>query len=528
MKTSLVILLVIPFALRSQFYQFEVVFKDKDSLTFNLTDPSSFLTPRAIERKNKYDIDVTISDYPITLAYLDSLNQYFDVKSSSKWFNLSTIQTADSLSVDTLLCFSFVKTFKFIGTTGSEFSRNSSISKITAIDYGAAASAIKQVKGDALHDQGYLGNGLTIAVLDAGFAKVNTMSIFSHLFDTEKILGTKSFVKGHSNVYGEDAHGTQVLSVLAGNKENEYVGTAPKANYLLLITEDTRQENLIEEYLWVSGAEFADSMGADIINSSLGYNQFDTKSQNHQYMDMGNQIAMVSKGAKKSAEKGMLVVNSAGNEGETAWKHLLFPADEEMVLSVGAVNDAGNYATFSSSSPQTLSFVKPNVAALGQQVSVSSTDGQYVKENGTSFSCPIIAGLAACLWESLPQSSQGEIKSMIEESGHQYGNPDRLLGYGVPDFSSIIPAGLSNENNSKLIVYPNPSQGNTFTIKNPVRSNFFQILLYDPVGHEINGISLVKLNATATALKIPQLTKGTYFLQITNSSCTVVKQLIIN
>jgi serine protease AprX len=532
LKTLLILFLSISFAVQAQSYQFEVKFKFKDTSKYNTSLPSDFLTTKALARKVKNKAVVGIDDFPITSNYLDSLSKYFSVKSISKWFNLSTVQTNDSLSIDSLKNFSFVGSYKYIGKSRFSLARVSKKVELAAtdeIDYGSASVAINQVKGEELHNNNYLGEGITIAVLDAGFTNANNMDIFAPLLNEERIVAQKNFISPADDVYRSNQHGTQVLSVLAGNKDGEYIGSAPNAYYMLLLTEDVSEENLIEEYFWTQAAEYADSMGADILTSSLGYNTFDTQAMDHLPADIGNSTTMVSQAAKKAVQKGMLVLNSAGNEGNQPWKNLLFPADEELVLTVGGVNSEGQYVNFSSSAPLDLPFVKPNVVAFAEGVSVANSDGTYSNANGTSFSCPIIAGLAACLWQALPEKNHYEIKELIEQSSHQYDQPDRQMGYGIPNFSQAIEQlVLNGELSQSPTLFPNPTNQSQISLKHSIQIKIISVRLFDVAGKELNVLSFKTNNANCTDILLSILSQGTYFLTFSTESGLFQKQLIVN
>jgi len=531
LKTPTLLLFILAFncSVFAQSYQFEVILKDKDTLLYKTSTPSDFLTSKSILRKSQHLVNVTIEDFPVSLNYLDSLNKYFAVKAISKWFNLSVVQTNDSMSIDTLKKFPFVESFKFIGKSGFSVTRVSAQTASNEIDYGSASTGINQVQGEHLHDNNYLGEGVTIAVLDAGFSNVNTMDIFDSLYIENRILHQKNFIFPSNDIYELNTHGTQVLSILAGNKEGEYVGSAPKAKYIILITEDAREENLIEEYIWINGAEYADSLGTDIITSSLGYNTFDTPEFDHLQSQLGKSTVMISRGAKKASEKGILVITSAGNEGDSPWEDLLFPADEELVLTIGSVNDQGTYSSFSSSSPSGLGFVKPNVVALGEKISTSSESGIYSKADGTSYSCPLITGLAACLWQALPSKSSAEIKEIIEQSAHQYNAPDNFIGYGIPNFSQTIEhAIIIDQRTSQSTLFPNPALNNQVTLKHLPSLEVLKVELYDNTGHELEQVIYYEIDNTLTLTLLPHLLKGSYFLKFNTTLGIIRKQIIVN
>jgi serine protease AprX len=318
------------------------------------------------------------------------------------------------------------------------------------------------LNGDALHEMGYRGQGKVIAVLDGGFYHVNTLAVFDSLWQNNQILGTRDFVNGGEVAFDGATHGTMVLSLMGANYSGQLIGTAPKASYWLFISEDVNSEYIVEEYNWVSAAEFADSVGADVINSSLGYTEFDDPVQNHTYANMDGNTCPSTIGADMAAKKGILVCNSLGNSGPEPWYYLGAPSDGDSVLGIGAVDSEGNYAWFSSHGPSYDGRVKPDVAAQGANpFFVDPYTGEISNSgSGTSFSSPIMAGAATCLWQANPSFNNMQIADAIRRSASQYTSPDDLLGYGIPDFllaNSILTVvdGPVAEN-STMKIYPNP------------------------------------------------------------------------
>lgn len=465
-----------------------VRFTDKDNSPYSVNKPGEFLSQRAIDRRIREGIDITEQDLPVNPAYIDSVSGVgVKILNTSKWFNAVTIKTTDTSKLEKIFSLSFVKDIQNVGkeskggtdnkmetVTNDDYiqdasdlagltsqSWNYSSQSITALNYGYSCLQIDMLGGTMLHDQGYLGDGLIIAVLDAGFYKADQVDIFDSLWINGRILGTKDFVNPGGNVFTEHHHGMNVLSVLAANKPGFLIGTAPHAKYWLLRSEDTGSEYLIEEYNWVSAAEFADSAGVDIINSSLGYSQFWDSSQDYTYKDMDGKTAPSTIGADIAVSKGILVVNSAGNQGSSQWKYITAPSDGFNVLCVGAVNSEREYALFSSKGPSYDGRIKPNVSAMGQGTAISTSDGNIVNGNGTSFSSPLITGMAACLWQTGPDFSVYKVIDAIEKSCNRYSNPDTLLGYGIPDFT-LAKTILSNPNINDfddynvIDVFPNP------------------------------------------------------------------------
>ena len=419
-----------------------IAFTDKNSSPYSVSRPGEFLTQRAVGRREKQGIAIVENDIPVNQHYVDAIKKFnVGILTRSKWFNGVTVLCPDPAIIDSILLLPFVKRIEkdvFFNNVTNYISNNKFISEevshepfmqdvipqVTvnnvnqAFNYGASFRQIHMLRGDSLHKMGYRGEGMVIAILDAGFYHADNLRAFDSLITNNQILGTKDFVYPGNNVYNEYEHGMEVLSCMGANLPGELIGTAPKASYWLLRSEDYYSENLIEEYNWVAAAEFADSAGADIINSSLGYTHFDNVAVSHTCNDMDGNTTPVTKGANMACGKGMIVVNSAGNYGGSAWKCLSAPADGYGALAVAAVDSNGIRASFSSTG-EAAHRIKPNVAAMGQAVVVSSTIGTITHSSGTSFSCPIIAGLAACLWQAAPGWSNNSILRAIELSGSQ-------------------------------------------------------------------------------------------------------------
>jgi serine protease AprX len=449
-------------------YKYWIQFTDKNNSPYSLEHPADYLSDRAIERRLKQGIPITENDLPVNPEYIDSLiNLGLRVLNKSKWFNAVTVQTSDSLLIDTISKIDFVKTFENVASLTkkkSSFEKFKEVYNLYIRDkdsysYGPSATQITMLNGHVLHESGFRGEGIHIAVIDAGFNSVHILPAFDSLWLNNQILGTRDFVDSDNEVFDAHQHGMVVLSIMGGNLPYQLIGTAPKAMFWLLRSEDTGSEFLVEEDNWITAAEFADSAGVDLINTSLGYSTFDDTTQNHSYSDMDGETARISIGAEIAASKGIIVVVSAGNEGENSWHYITAPADARNILAVGAVDSLGQYALFSSTGPSFDDRIKPNVSAMGQGTVVQIFSGGISLCNGTSCSAPIITGLAACLWQAKPSATNIEIIRAIEKSSHQYYSPDSLLGYGLPDFSLAM-AILKIPTQGKTIeltkIYPNP------------------------------------------------------------------------
>jgi len=317
------------------------------------------------------------------------------------------------------------------------------------------------LNGHILHNQGFHGQGMVIAVLDGGFSNTDINPAFDSLWQNNQILGTWDFVINGPVEFNKHSHGSQVLSTMGANIPGSLVGTAPKASFYLLRTEDGASEFLIEEDHWVSGAEFADSVGADLITSSLSYTTFTNPSMDHSYSDLDGNTTRITQGADIAASKGILVITSAANEGNKNWHYIGAPADGDSVLTVGSVDSQGNYSAFSSTGPSYDGRIKPNLTAQGDGTAIAASSGTIIFGTGTSYSTPVISGIAACLWQSNKSLTNMEIIKALESSASQANSPDSLLGYGIPDLSKaffLIQGIDSSAIKSETIIrtFPNP------------------------------------------------------------------------
>ena len=357
------------------------------------------------------------------------------------------------------------KTFFAAEAIGDVYAPKTSPLKQTgSFNYGNGFTQINQINGIPLHDAGFRGQGMVIAILDGGFTDVQTHVAFDSLWLNNQILGNKDFTNPGGNVFSESSHGTSVLSTIGANVPGQLIGTAPKASFWLLRSESVSSEHLIEEYNWVSAAEFADSVGVDIINSSLGYIDFDFPQWTHTYPDMDGTTCVATIGADIASDKGILVVNSAGNSGgDSFFPYIGSPADGFKVFSIGAVDGTGARASFSSIGPTYDGRIKPDVMAMGQGTALANGNNNFTYGNGTSFSSPVMAGMTACLWQSNPNFTNTSIREAIKMSASNATQPNSTFGYGIPDFYQAnsfltsIDTGEQRETNL-MKVAPNPFQ----------------------------------------------------------------------
>lgn len=437
-----------------------VGFSDKKGCGYDLAHPQLYLSARALERRLRQQIDIDSTDLPVVSAYIDSLRRRGCAPMYAlRWPN-GVVVRADSLMASGIAALPFVRVVRLLQRTvkpdaAKQAGQSTGQAHTLAADgYADAHAQIRQLRGDRLHQHGFTGRGCVIAVLDAGFLHADMHPLFDSLRYNGRLLGIRDFIDPDANIYAEDAHGAMVLSTMAALQPGIMVGTAPHAQYWLIRTEDASREDLLEEYSWIAGAELADSVGADIITTSLGYNTFDDTLQNHSYSDLDGHTTPITQGANVAAQKGMLVVVSAGNEGTKPWRHITAPADSPLALTVGAANSKGSVVGFSSRGPTADGRIKPDICAMGEWVAVAGSQQGVRRSNGTSFAAPIAAGLAACLWQAYPHLSPHELIELIRRSATNSAAPDNNQGYGLPNFALAL--GCSDDDKLPISVYPNP------------------------------------------------------------------------
>ena len=527
-----------------------VKFTDKDNSPYSIDNPSEFLTQRALDRRAKYGIEISEQDLPVNPQYLTGVaGTGAHILSPSRWMNGTSFYTTEQTVVDAVYALPYVESVtkmadrpsnkrdKFFDEESfeSDISTEKLAAKANSMDYGFAYNQINQLNGILLHDSGFKGEGMVIAVLDAGYDVVKTQPLFDSLWANNQILGSKDFVNPDSNnVYGWHYHGRMVLSCMGANIEGLMVGTAPHASYWLLRSEDGATENVIEEYNWVSAAEFADSVGADVINSSLGYIDFDNPVFDHTYEDMNGETAVATIGADIAASKGIMVVNSAGNSGQDgSFPWIGSPADGFDVFSIGAVDGSGNRAGFSSIGPTYDGRIKPTVMAQGAGSTVADDNNSVLYGNGTSFSSPIMAGMTACLMQAYPNKTPSEIIESLKEAGDNSQNPDSYNGWGIPDFMSAYSAltiiDTPNDRKRDLIT-PFPSvftNGLRLKVNYEKRGNLL-ISIGDKTGKQIfnQNVEVRKNEIINLSNFVNTLGAGVYFIQVEIDGYTEVEKII--
>ena len=498
-----------------------VYFNDKPSAATFLANPLTMLTQRSLDRRTAQNILLDITDVPVEQAYITQITAAtgITVMAKSKWLNALHIRGTQT-DIQALTGLPFVNSVKFANHSlnpGGRIAQNSnkiqSVNKQYEIEvvynYGGSQNQIEMLNGHLLHQQNFTGQGKIIAVLDSGFTGVNTAAPFQNLITNNQILDGYNFPDRNTNYFSRHNHGTNVLSTMGGFADGQLVGTAPSAQYYLFITEDVNSENPVEESYWVEAAELADYYGVDVINSSLGYFDYDNANYSHQYEDMIGNKTFASRGANMAFNKGIVVVISAGNSGATAEPHIATPADAIGALTIGAVNSTEVYASFSSIGPSFDGRVKPDVCAKGLQATVSNTSGGIVTASGTSFSSPIMAGMVATFWSAVPTLTAQQVVDFIRQSADNYNAPTNQKGYGIPDFQLALTNALNLETveaNQNFVVYPNPAENQiTFQLENKQKGIIY---LYDVLGQNI----LTKeISSSNNSIDIQNLSNGIYY-----------------
>lgn len=536
-KTWIILLVFVSINCQSQqdYDVFWVQFKDKKNSPFSVFKAQEFLSPRALERRQRYGLMIDETDLPVNPLYINTiLKQGFELHSQSKWLNGIAIKRPKAIEpLSSLLALEFVQAVEAIGYSRNVQTATDSMGprdyrksyKQKKSFYGNGKNQIQMLNGHYIHQMGYTGKGMHIAILDGGFSDMRRCPVFDSLWANEQILGTHDFVEGDDFVFESSSHGRNVASCMASKLPGVLVGTAPDASYYLFKTEDVKGELRIEEYNWVAAIEEADRLGVDLVNSSLGYYDFDDDQMDYSYQDLDGQTSAISLAAKMAANKGMLLVSSAGNEGSGTWKKITVPADVDNIMTVGAVSRDGYHARFSSYGIGDKSYIKPNLMARGVLAvvgAVKSYESSY--SNGTSFSAPILAGMTASFWQAFPDLSNAEIIQTLENYADNYNRPDTAYGYGIPDFyasSKALNTAIIEINNS-IHFYRVPvaaGQAPFFVFKNKVEKPL-KLNLETAQGTQLWTNTAATANEAYQKLHIVQipiwndLSAGVYFLNI--------------
>jgi subtilisin family serine protease len=505
-----------------------VFFNNKPEADYYLENPLEMLSQRALDRRENQNIELDFTDVPIHEAYVNQVENAtgISVRAKSKWLNCVHVQGSVT-DIQNLTNLSFVDHIEYANPNAltrenhppqyKPVNKWGPIKSPDDFDYGEAYNQVHMLNVDYLHNQGYTGQGMIIAVIDAGFEQVNTLSGFARIRNNGQILGTYNFVNGSNNVYSGTSsyHGSMVLSTIAGYIEGQFAGTAPDAEFYLFVSEDATAEYILEESLWVEAAEEADRLGVDVVNTSLGYSIFDNPEHSHTYSDMDGETTIISRAAEILSTKGIILCNSAGNSGDNQWHYITAPADADGILTVGAVNGSEDIAYFSSYGPSSDGRIKPDVCAQGQNAIVITGDDSTSPANGTSFSSPIMTGSVASFWQAFPNMTNLEIMQAVRESADRYNNPDDHYGYGIPDFMAAYNTliGIESYSTQHNKLYPNPVS--------PGEKLFFDTPSEIQSVH-INGIQGGLLwesswDTPKNSCKVPELPNGIYWIQMKNT-----------
>lgn len=513
-------------------YFYRVYLKDKGNNTTDKYSVLDLISSRALLRRQKAGIQVPdFKDLPVDRSYLNQISLLgLKLHTTSKWMNTALFKSLLPFDIKKLLDLPFVSDVKIVKTPGKKSTHNNKLDfQIIQTDFPPYDRPLTMINGISIHESGFDGQNVLIAILDGGFTNADNITSLNGLRSRNGIKKTYDFVSNNKSVYNSSAHGTAVLSVLAGSIPGKIDGTAPGSDFLLLKTEDVESEFPCEEDFWAAGAEFADSSGADVISSSLGYFQFDDSTLNYKSSDLDGKTAFVTRAADVAASKGILVVNSAGNERNNAWHFILFPSDGDSVLAVGAVDGNNFISDFSSAGPSADGRIKPDNVAMGVDVPVQTSASSIGRSNGTSFSCPVLSGMAACLIQAVPRALNNDIIEVLHTSADRYNHPDSLYGYGIPD---IVLALTKLQDlyvkipDKGVIISPNPTTGN------------FEIIFRSPP--ETVTVEIISMTGklifrrdfanyagrTIVMTELQHRAQGVYLLRIRDGSEIIVRKII--
>jgi len=513
-------------------YFYRVYFSDKGDNSISGYSASDLLSIRAIARRQKAGISVPdLRDLPVNKSYLDKISLLgLKLHTTSRWMNTALFKSQNPFDLNVLRSLPFISNVKTVKRPGAKGGNGNKLDfQVSQTDFPSYDLPLTMLNGSSMHTAGYDGLNVLIAILDGGFLNSDVISSLAELRNRKGIRVTYDFVKKNKSVYNASTHGTAVLSVLAGSIPGTIEGTAPGADYLLLKTEDVDSEFPCEEDYWAAGAEYADSAGADIISSSLGYFNFDDPAFNYKLSDLDGNTAFITRVADIAASKGILVLNSAGNERNTSWKRIIFPADGDSVEAVGAVDGNKLISDFSSAGPSADRRIKPDNVTMGVSVTVQTSNNITGKASGTSFSCPVLSGFAACLLQAVPQAANNDIITVLHKSADRYTSPDSLNGYGIPNI--LIALDELQKKYIKtpedgILVYPNPTSG-TFKLVFYSSPGNLAIEIISTTGKIIYRKSYDNYpGRTIDIAALQHREEGVYLLRITDPSGIRVRKVI--
>ncbi len=523
--------------------RYVIFLSDKEGTSYSLERPLEFLSPTALERRALQQIPLDSSDLPVNERYVDLLAEAgADIYYTSRWLNAVMVDGDQDAAMYQQM--DFVDRVELIkptratgGGTGGGSAYGGSLAPASTGEQLADAQLLNVLQNemlgiDAMHQAGYTGKGVSVAVLNGGFKGVDTVAYFRHLYENGRIIPGYDFVGNSPNVYRYGQHGTEALSCIAAYQPGVLEAGAYDANIMLCITEESGSEYRVEEYNWLFAAELADSAGIDVISTSLGYTTFDDPSMNYDYEDLDGNTAVITRAVNLAAKKGILCVISAGNEGSGRWRYVSPPADAINVLSVGAVSSSGDRVSFSSFGPTADGRVKPDVSALGLQTVVVNARGDVVRSNGTSFSAPLITGLTAGVWEAFPKETNLEIIERIRLAGNSALAPNNELGYGIPTFSAALLVPTPDEEEireANYRVYPNPIESGKLFIEAKTRDLSFpvEVFVYNSTGQRVMQTRFTSGAFSPTlSLNTSGLGQGVYILHVLSPTASDTMKVI--
>lgn len=513
-----------------------IYFTDKENNGYAVDQPGVFLSERSISRRAWQGLGVDQTDEPVTPSYVDELKAMgVEVRHVSKWLNgLAMVNTSRQL-YEQVVAKSFVDTLPWEPDTdeayfppepeGSRF--EPPVSPPPDFEYGIATEQIRLMDTEVLHQNGYTGGGVWIAILDAGFRNVDNLPSFETMIGEGRLLGTRNYVNDSSVFRLVSNHGMYVLSIMGAEWNGNMMGTAPHASYFLCSTENIFQETRIEEIAWIEAAEYMDSLGFDVFNTSLGYSDFDSTAFDYTYRDMDGRTTFISRAASMTAGKGILTCNSAGNEGNKSWYRITAPADAFDILAVGAVDSAGMIANFSSKGPSYDGRVKPEMVTMGSRTGFQYVNGGLARGSGTSFSSPLMAGSVASLWQAYPGLPAKQLILEIRDTGNRLDNPDANYGYGLPSFAMAFwkISGIATRSlPGQMVIYPNPAS-HRITIRLPQTGpGEFTLHYYDMSGRKIRS---QRVGLPGEVVLPGELHSGIYILEVSTTGSIFRNRLII-
>jgi len=523
-----------------------VMFKNKTGTPYTIGNPAAFLSTKSIARRTAQGIPIRTSDLPVNPSYVAQVDNVTNVMVlyKSKWMNGVVVSIVNSFSASALAsinALSFVQSTSAVSKYKVSFppienslltdNNNAKTQSPLAYNYGPSLNQAQMIGADCMHNLGYRGQGMTIAVLDAGFTNVQNFDIFDSLFMQNRLLGCRDFVDGlgDTTVFTEHDHGAEVLSTMAGIKSGSIIGTAPKASYWLLRTEDGATETLTEEYNWIRGAEFADSVGADICTTSLGYTTFDDASMNHSYSGLNGKTAPMSIAATMASRTGMIVLNAAGNEGGGSWYYIAVPADADSIITVGSFGPSGTKSGFSSHGPTADGRIKPDLVAQGGPTTICLFGIGCFTGNGTSFATPVLAGGVACLWQAKKPATNMQIIQALKATADSAANPNNRIGWGIPNmctartYSTLVSVSVAeHEKNNDINIYPNPSDG-ILNVALGIFNDGTKIQIINTLGETLLNETIRTQNPTFNIQNFPA---GIYFVRISSADYNITKKIV--